>query len=713
MIQILFFLLISMQASAADWLDQSHEVFLTKKLNAVTSRYREFPMFWWNFVIIDGNLSPQSAESFCQDLEKEWRPALLKLPCRFSPENLSALTTDWVHDLYLRRAVPSAQEWNQQMNSILIKAAMPLPRSLLDLLRTDPLNTLNELKQKLDQRKIFDLPLRGGQILAKENSERWIPLQLDYSPADSQRTKELMVSLQKICEHTEGCKSVHMFGPHFSALENETRVRDDIEVVSLAGTISLVLLVAFVLITRRYKIVWLMPILLIGLSIAAAVTVLVFGKIHGITLAFGPGIVGLAMDYGVHAVFMDPRSRSTWKSNLAGLLTTLVILIILIFSEIPLLRQMMFFSAFGLVISFALFYVFLHLWPSIFETAPYEFSPKTWLAGEYFAIAMLAAAGLIILKPLDLSIQHLNYESPRSVAARSWFGRHTTSLQPYLIEESSHDPLSSAHKTKKWAEEQNISYEGIANFLPAQDEQSKNLTTWTSFCDKQFIFTSTQTRFFAPFLDKFPCQELKTKDPRLNAPDYIKDFSARESWASLLFPTDNEQVKKVKDQFAEAITPREIFPEFPRIFIRELSWMVPIAFLSALLFLFWHFRSLGFTLLAIVPFLTGLGCYAAIAVAFDLPLSFISLIGLLMVFGFSLDYGIFVVDLLREHSESKFGVWSALTLCSFSTLAGFAPLIFAGHPVLNDLGQTLLWGSFGTYVGTFWGIPGLYRRIYA
>ncbi len=97
----------------------------------------------------------------------------------------------------------------------------------------------------------------------------------------------------------------------------------------------------------------------------------------------------------------------------------------------------------------------------------------------------------------------------------------------------------------------------------------------------------------------------------------------------------------------------------------------------------------------------------------QLPLSFISLIGLLMVFGFSLDYGIFVVDLMRHRNEGKFGVWSALGVCSFSAVAGFAPLVFAGHPVLNDLGQILLWGSVGTFIGTFWGIPGLYRRFYA
>jgi hypothetical protein len=293
--------------------------------------------------------------------------------------------------------------------------------------------------------------------------------------------------------------------------------------------------------------------------------------------------------------------------------------------------------------------------------------------------------------------------------------KHTTSLQPYWLEESGEDPLASSHVTRAWAESEKIPYEGPANFLPPEDEQKKNTDGWNALCAQppKFKFSPVQERFFAPFFENTGCQNLGVRDLRNDPPDYLKDFQAQGQWASLLFPSSDAQVAKLKERFPQATTPREIFSEFPKIFMRELAWMVPLAFTLALVFLFFHFRTAGFTLLSIVPFLTGVGCYAIVAVAFQLPLSFISLIGLLMVFGFSLDYGIFVVDLMREHNENKYGVWSALSVCSFSAVAGFAPLVFAGHPVLNDLGQTLLWGSLGTFIGTFWGIPGLYRRIFA
>lgn len=691
------------QAAAVEWLDQSHEVFLTKKLNAVTGRYRDFPVFWWNFVVVDRELSAEQSEDFCQALHEKWQASISKLPCHFTPAQLGELTHDWLADLPGRRPLPDQATWDSSMNSVLAKAAMPLPRELLNLMRRDPLNSLGELKAKLDRRQPFDLPLRGGMIVDPVAKQTWIPVQLNYSPTNSSRTEELSKSLP----------AGSLFGPHFATFENERRIREDINVVSVVGTLSMILLALFVFFTGRQKIILLIPILIAGLGLAAAVTVLVFGKIHGITLAFGPGIVGLAMDYGVHAVFMDPRSKATWKSNLAGLLTTLVILLILVFSQIPLLRQLMFFSAFGLIISFLLFYVFLHAWPRLFETKPYGFTPKTWVAGEYIAIIMLAACLLVFLRPLDLSVQHLNYESAQTVRLRNWFAKHSTSLQPYWLEENLENPLASSHATKTWADENRVAYEGAASFLPEKPQAS--WATWAALCKSAspLRFTAVQKQFFSPFFEEIACHEARIYDLKNGHPDYLGDFTSQGQWASLLFPANEEQVAKLKNRFPAATTPREIFSEFPKIFLRELGWMVPVAFLTALIFLFFHFRHLGFTLLSVVPFLTGAGCFAIVATVFQLPLSFISLIGLLMVFGFSLDYGIFVVDLLREHNENKYGVWSALSVCSFSAVVGFVPLIFAGHPVLNDLGQTLLWGSLGTFIGTFWGIPGLYRRIFA
>ena len=37
--------------------------------------------------------------------------------------------------------------------------------------------------------------------------------------------------------------------------------------------------------------------------------------VTGLTLAFGPEIIGLSMDYGIHSAFLDPKSAKTWRAN--------------------------------------------------------------------------------------------------------------------------------------------------------------------------------------------------------------------------------------------------------------------------------------------------------------------------------------------------------------------------------------------------------------
>jgi predicted RND superfamily exporter protein len=107
-----------------------------------------------------------------------------------------------------------------------------------------------------------------------------------------------------------------------------------------------------------------------------------------------------------------------------------------------------------------------------------------------------------------------------------------------------------------------------------------------------------------------------------------------------------------------------------------------------------------------------MGLVAWFHIIFGLELSFISLMGLIMIYGMSVDYGIFATDIDRRtlnifgnDAGKNRGVWTSIFLAAFTTVAGFLPLDFCRHPVLIDLGRTLTLGMIGTLLGTFWGVP--------
>jgi hypothetical protein len=317
---------------------------------------------------------------------------------------------------------------------------------------------------------------------------------------------------------------------------------------------------------------------------------------------------------------------------------------------------------------------------------------------------------LIFFRPLDLSVQHLNYETPRTIELRKWFFTLKGTGSPVVALEDESHPMQSSVKRLTWAKSQNIAYEGIAEFLPDPDEQSTHVESWRELMcgDSPPHFTEQEQKLFSSFLASISCTRLQIRDPLESPPSYLEDFRHQRRFIGLFLPQTVAEREQLKQKFPEASTPREMFESFPHILYGELMWMLPLSFVAALLFLWNHYRHIGWSVLATIPFLTGVGLFALVAQIADLNLSFISVIALVMVFGCSLDYGVFVLDFLLYRKNDRPGVWSALSLCASATIAGFAPLVFARHPVLNDLGQPLFWGTLGTLIGSLWGIPAVY-----
>lgn len=695
-------------ASAASWMDESYEVFLSGKLKRAVTNYRDYPVFWWNFFIFEKGASAgdaqAAAERVCAQIGSTKLKGIGKLPCYFTADAMGEFAQSWLADTALRRDFPGAAEFMTEYSATLGKAALPLPREILKWLRMDPLDELNALKKLLQDKPTGKFEARGAYLYEPESGRVLMPVQFDFPPTHSSESRQVANAIEKLCSEDGACTGVTLFGPHAGSMENEFQVREDVGTVSLVGTLSLLALVAFIIWSRRYPLLYLLPIMGVTLALSAVATVAVFGSIHAISLSFGPGLVGLAMDYGIHAAFLDPRSKHTWRSNFMALITSLVIMILLGFSSIPLLRQMMFFGALGLTLTYFAFYFVMIRYPDAFTVSSFDIRPRPSRALEVVSLICLLGAGAVFMHPLRLDLKNLSYESPKTAELNPWFFKQAKEGVPYTLPETP--------EVGKWARDNGIRYEGAGNLLPSQDEQERHLNTWRKPCADGLFKSGTQAaKFFAPF-EQTVCQRLQARPLTLPAPAYLADFTNGQTWTAVLFPANEQQTAAIHARFPAASSPRELIGEFPKTFATELGWMLPVSLLGALIFLFFHYRRLSLALLAYVPFLTGVGAFALMAWPLQLPLTFVSLAGLLLVFGFSLDYGIFAVDYMLEPTRERAGVWSALTICAVTTTAGFAPMAMGQHPVLHNLGHALLWGSIGTFVGTFWAVPAGFRLLF-
>jgi hypothetical protein len=708
-IALFFFLLPTLAKAELSFINKSHDIFLPLKLQKQVGDYQAFPLFWWNFLIREVHTEQDwiDSERTCEKLKADTSGSILTINCQETLHEFIPYIRDWAQDLPLRGIRPTNSEFQSKLDSALAQASLPTgDRSLLEILRMDPLESWKELKKKTESKIKINLPRERGFFYDIRTHQIIIPIQFSFSPNETLKTSNFKTTLLD--------ESWVFIGPHASNLQNEEQIKKDVRWVSKIGTLLLLIFGLALFCLKRRSVIILIPPVALAMFLSTIITILVFGSIHGLTISFGTAIVGLALDYGLQAVF-NGESPHMWRSNFYGLITTLVGLFILMFSSIPLLKQMMFFSLIGLIFTFGLFFILFKKWPKLFRAKTLGINPKPKVAKTTLALCLILVSfsSFFILKPtLDLS--RFDYQSPRARSASLWIFEMLKLQPPLFSVNGNENILSQTHREQFYAINHGVGLENLATYVPTLEKQNENLQSWKSpQCQKfEDHLNPTEKVFFKPFLEFKLCDKklLHFLESDTKRRTYLKHIRAKDHWLSLWLPKTSEEERDLRKTFPQIVSLKEIATDIPMTLTHELQWMAPLSILCAGLLLFFYYQNFLFTALSLVPFFTGMGFVSFVSYVFHLEVSFVTIIALVMVFGFSIDYGIFATDLHRNlGDQSSQGVWTGLTLAMVTTCAGFIPLLFCAHPILLGLGQTLFCGAIGTYIGAVWGIPGLYE----
>ena len=142
----------------------------------------------------------------------------------------------------------------------------------------------------------------------------------------------------------------------FSAVM-ETRTRAEAESLGRAATIGMIVLLLLAYRRIGSLVLTLLPLVSAALAGLAAVSAL-FGSVHGITLAFGFTLIGVAQDYPIHFLSHSrpesaPRevARSLWPTLATGIASTCVAYATFLFSGVLGLAQLAVFTVTGLAVA--------------------------------------------------------------------------------------------------------------------------------------------------------------------------------------------------------------------------------------------------------------------------------------------------------------------------------------------------------------------------
>lgn len=141
------------------------------------------------------------------------------------------------------------------------------------------------------------------------------------------------------------------------AAASRARIEAEIRLLNLFSVAG-VLAVAALFVRRIYRIVHLLPVILLSIAGAWTVSTLVFDRLHILVFVIGSLLSGVAIDYGVY-IYMQPPLRPgepyrgklgrLIKPLLASCLTTVLGFSLLLFSDLPLIREIGLFVGAGLL----------------------------------------------------------------------------------------------------------------------------------------------------------------------------------------------------------------------------------------------------------------------------------------------------------------------------------------------------------------------------
>ncbi|WP_069130835.1 efflux RND transporter permease subunit [Rhodohalobacter halophilus] len=148
----------------------------------------------------------------------------------------------------------------------------------------------------------------------------------------------------------------------------------------------------------------------------------------------------------------------------------------------------------------------------------------------------------------------------------------------------------------------------------------------------------------------------------------------------------------------------------------ESPYMVSATFLIVFLFIWFSFKNLRWALIALIPLIIGLLWLFGIMMLFGLKFNFYNLVVLPAVLGIGCDNGVHLAHRYRDEGQKS--MWEVLsstgqhiTVGSFTTMMGFAGLLFTNHPGLQSIGIMAVVGIGMTLLSALTFLPAMVQFL--
>ncbi len=595
------------------------------------------------------------------------------------------------------------------------------------------LNELDELRKlaglKLDWLQPFPVGADGRRALLR--------LETTVSCADAEAGMPLLAAIrQTAVRHLPADVSLRLTAPHFHSIDNARLLQRDIAVVSV---LSLVFLgVVFIVVYRRDVRSFWIPVLPLAASVLVLGAMsLVFDRIYYFIVGMGGGIVGLAVDQGIH-IYAARSGVMGWRriGRLVrplwlGALTSAGVFGLLMLTGIPAYAQLGCFAGGSLALSLVLMLTVLPALQQRQRRAA-ERRPggrggaarrygKCWIGLFVLLLAGGAAAWLALPVNFDLKVfdaADASRVADEQAMAAYWYDGAQTPALLLCRADSVDGALAGSRRLADELRAAGVRAVGAGLIWPENAERRRRKEIFI-----QGVRAGGLARFEADLKRELtglglpgelsaevvaPWREGVALEPDAPAPGPAALALAQlvraadgGQWIGMVMMEDSDRAAAVAGRLIQDrpelgfVSQRGFAGELRRDLAPRILGLLAAAGAGVLLAAWLFFRSLKPLLLAMAPVA---GMFSAVLVVLwlgNMQINLIVSFALVILTGLAIDYGIFGVYALRgEHTDS---LRRSMTISALTTLAAAASLGFARHPILFQTGVVLGTGILTAY----------------
>jgi len=570
-------------------------------------------------------------------------------------------------------------------------------------------------------------------------------MHLDGFDLDSQQRAMDFVGQQAARLSPDGKINLILTGPGTFAVASREQIRTATQRLSMVSAGLLVVL--FWLAYRSLRLL-LFVVLPLGSAVvvAMAVTNIVFGEIHGITLAFGVTLLAVCIDYPIHFFSHLHQSQTprdainhVWPVIRLGVMTTCLGYLALLGTAFVGLSQMAVFAIAGLL---SAAWVTHRVLPWLVKPADLKVSTQ-WLV-PVLSLTRLAAPLRVGILAVLLAIssypwvwheqplwqQDISALSPvpAKAIARDRELRQALALPDvnHLFVFSANDEQSALRLTEQaFTELQSLrqsnivgAISAVTQLLPSQQVQRQRQRKLPSETTLRSALANAQQGLpfkqgtFEPFIKAVrQSQQLVPLDWSAfsHSPlrGYVENnfFRRNHHWISVIRLSDVKDEARLTDWLSQHvvlardyINMRQQTSAMMASYRNQAKERLLWGGLLMLLVLYIAFKKWSTTFRVLLPALLGVMLSLALQLFSGVQLGLFHLLAVLLVVGIGIDYGLFFNHVEPADGSSLLQRLHGVSISALTTVIGFGLLIFSGIPVLVAIGQTVTLGVAACFV---------------